>query len=1026
MNTISFYSRLLLLVLLAGCTRTEQDLNDLQNLADNQEVASYLKSFEGRGALSDNTLPTAADATLEGFRYPEDLMMDLVLSEPQVLQPLEITFDHRGRLWVVQYTQYPYPKGLKITGIDNHLRVEFDKVPSPPPVGAIGADKITFFEDTNGDGTFDKATDAITGLNIATSVAFGRGNIWVLNPPYLLAYPDVKGDGLPDGEPTVHLEGFGLQDTHAVANSLRWGPDGWLYGATGSTVTSNISSSVTKNVQFSGQGIWRYHPETKIFELFAEGGGNTFHVEIDAKGRIYSGDNGVSRGQYYKQGAYYIKNWGKHGALTNPYAFGYLKNMDLEGDKMRFTHAWIKYEGAALPSRYHDKMISINPLLNYIQLTELVSNGSTFSNVDLQRIVETDDHWFRPVDIKAGPDGAVYLADWYDSRLSHVDPRDTWHKTSGRIYRLRSKSTTPMASFDLSLYSNIQLIDLLSHPNKWFRQQALRQFGDRKDKSVIPQLKEMLLGETGQLALECLWAINLSGGFNDAIAKIGLAHEDPFVRMWSVRLLGDFGDLSSDTFNSLVTLTLSETHPEVKSQLAGTAKRLPGAQAIPIINGLLYSAKIHEDPDNPLLVWWALESKISTDSDLIIKLFEDPELWKQPMVNQTILERLSQRLVMEGSNNNYRSCARLLDLAPDKKSIKPLLDGIQEGLRGKDMTALPEYLVATIKPHLEAYGNTPLVFLIQQRDTDAISSALSIISQEKANVNEQLAYIRVMGELRLTQSIPILLDIVENQIYRISLRQAALTTLCNFDKDEIGKRVAKAYPNQLRADPALKQASLNLFTSRASWAFELLELIEVSKQVQTDDIPEQIIRQFQLLDDPKVNKSVNQLWPEVTTASSADKTTHMKRITTALKSGAGNISSGKLLYQQHCGSCHKLFGEGGALGPDLTGYDRKNINYLIINIVDPNIDIRGGYVNYKIVKKDGRILAGTITDRSSELVTLKSFSGEETVIPTEQIEVMEAQATSLMPERLTDNLTDQQIRDLFSYIMKKTGDQDGS
>ena len=161
------------------------------------------------------------------------------------------------------------------------------------------------------------------------------------------------------------MEGFGLEDTHAVANSLRWGPDGWLYGATGSTVTSTISSSVTKNVHFEGQSIWRYHPETEIFELFAEGGGNTFHVEIDAKGRLYSGDNGAStRGQYYKQGAYYIKNWGKHGALTNPYAFGYLENMSLEGDKMRFTHAWIKYEGAALPSRYQNKMLAINPLLN--------------------------------------------------------------------------------------------------------------------------------------------------------------------------------------------------------------------------------------------------------------------------------------------------------------------------------------------------------------------------------------------------------------------------------------------------------------------------------------------------------------------------------------------------------------------------------------------------------------------------------------------------------------------------------------
>ncbi len=1021
MKPTQYYSLLLLFVLLTGCTKNEP-VNDLLNRAGNKEVADYMRSFEGRGALSDNSMPTLPEKALKGFRLPEDLVMDLILSEPMVNQPLEITFDHRGRLWVVQYNQYPYPKGLKITGIDNHLRVKFDKVPEPPPVGTLGADKITFFEDTNGDGIYDQSTDAITGLNIATSVAFGRGAIWVLNPPFLMAYPDEMGDGLPDGPPTVHLEGFGLEDTHAVANSLRWGPDGWLYGATGSTVTSNISSEVTKNLQFDGQGIWRYHPETKIFELFAEGGGNTFHVEIDAKGRIYSGDNGVSRGQYYKQGAYYVKNWGKHGALTNPYAFGYLKNMELQGDKLRFTHAWIKYQGAALPDYYQDKMISINPLLNYLQLSELVANGSTFSNVDQQRILETDDHWFRPVDIKAGPDGAIYLADWYDSRLSHVDPRDTWHKTSGRIYRLRGKNTHPVSSFDLSSYSNNQLIELLGHPNKWFRQQSLRQLGDRRDKSVIPQLRGMLINETGQLALECLWAINLSGGFNDEIAQIGLSHEDPFVRMWTIRLLGDWGDLSSVVISNLVTLANKETHPEVQSQLACTAKRLSAAQATPIIQGLIYSSTIHDDPDNPLLIWWAMESKLAQDSELVIDMFEDPELWRQPMVNQTILERLSQRLIMAGNNNNFRSCTRLLDLAPDKESIKPLLDGIQEGLRGKDMTALPKDLVAAIKPHLENYGNAPLVFLIRQRDTHAISSAVSIISQEEANVNERLAYIRVMGELKLTQSTPILLGLVENQTTRISVRQAALSALSNFEEDEIGERVAKAYPNQLRADPALKQASLNLFTSRASWALELLELIESSKQVPTDDLPAQVVRQLQLLDDPRVNKSVNQLWPEATTASSADKTAHMKRIATVLDSGDGNVSSGKKLYQQLCGSCHRLFGEGGSLGPDLSGYDRNNINYLAINIVDPNIDIREGYVNYKVVKEDGRILTGTISNRSSEMVTLKTIGGEEIVIPTDQIQVMEALPVSLMPERLTDNLTDQQLRDLFSYIMKNTDD----
>mgnify|MGYP001819113778 CR=1 FL=1 len=670
-------------LLVFACKPPEHEPIDIGDIAGNEDVAQYMRSFEGRGALADNSAPTDPQTVLTRFDISADLKMELVLSEPQVNQPLELTFDHQGRMWVVQYNQYPYPKGLKVTNIDNHLRAEFDKIPEPPPQGISGADKITFFEDTNGDGLYDKSTDAITGLNIATGVAFGRGQIWVLNPPYLLAYPDTDGDGIPNGSPVVHLSGFGLEDTHAVANSLRWGPDGWIYGATGSTVTSNVSSEATKNVAFEGQGIWRYHPETKIFELFAEGGGNTFHVEIDAKGRIYSGDNGVSRGQYYKQGAYYVKNWGKHGALTNPYAFGYLKNMELEGEALRFTHAWVKYQGHSLPANYQDKMIAINPLLNYLQLSSMTPHGSTFKNVDVRRMVETDDHWFRPVDIKVGPDGAVYLADWYDSRLSHVDPNDTWHRNSGRVYRIAGKDHSPIEPFDLSEYSNQQLVGLLSHPNKWFRQQAIRLFGDRKDPANIEPLIELMNHGEPQEALEALWAIHVSGGFNDALALNALSHSDPYVRLWGVRLVGDSKTASRGIASQLVRMANTESNPEVLGQLASTAKRLPSDVALQIVEGLIAQPGIELDPDNGLLLWWAIESKVETEAVSIVALFEDPENWRYPVVQDFILERLASRLVLPNKNIYMDQCARLLKLAPDLSLGKSAFNGTQEGLIGR-------------------------------------------------------------------------------------------------------------------------------------------------------------------------------------------------------------------------------------------------------------------------------------------------------------------------------------------------------
>ncbi|HAW32312.1 MAG TPA: dehydrogenase, partial [Planctomycetaceae bacterium] len=207
-----------------------------------------------------------------------------------------------------------------------------------PPNHFKGADKISVLEDTDGDGTFDKIKDVITGLNIVSAVTVGKGGIWVLNPPYLLFYPDANGDDIPDGDPEVHLSGFGLEDTYSVANSIKWGPDGWPYGANGSTTTGTVSSAVTKNVHFKGQMIWRYHPETKIFEIYAEGGGNTFSVEIDSKGRVFSGtNNGGTRGMHYAQGGYAHKNWGKHGPLTNPFAFGYYEHMRHKGYQERFS-----------------------------------------------------------------------------------------------------------------------------------------------------------------------------------------------------------------------------------------------------------------------------------------------------------------------------------------------------------------------------------------------------------------------------------------------------------------------------------------------------------------------------------------------------------------------------------------------------------------------------------------------------------------------------------------------------------------
>jgi len=989
----------------------------VDEVTEDQAVKKYMNSFNSLGIMSDSSKNISAEAALEKFDIADDLQIDLVLSEPQIHQPLDISFDHRGRLWVVQYNQYPYPEGVKVTYLDKHNRAIFDKTPKPPAEGLKGADKITVFEDTNNDGSYDKSTDVIKGLNITTGVALGREKIWVLTPPYLVAYPDSDGDGIPDGESEVHLEGFGLEDTHAVANNLRWGPDGWLYGAQGSTCTANINSAVSKNIYFSGQGIWRYHPETKVFEVFAEGGGNTFDVEFDKKGRVYSGDNGAARGYFYKQGGYYSKNWGKHGALTNPYAFGFLPGMELDGENFRFTHAWIKYEEEYLPENYHGKILALNPLHNFVRLTRVEEKGSTFLCIDEEKILESSDHWFRPVDIKSGPDGAVYIADWNDSRMSHVDPRDTWSKTTGRIYRIHSKNEQENPSFDLSKMTNSELVALLGNKNKWFRQEALRQFGDRKDTGVLPELTKLFRSSAdSQTQLEALWAIHLSDGFTDKIALDAMSNSDPNIRLWAIRLIGDTHKASNSVAQKLKDMAASETHLEVLGQLASTAKRLPPKAAIPIISGLLENNANQDDTENQLFTWWAIEAQAENGRKPLLALFKNTELWNRTLVKDVVLERLIQRYAIKGDTENYAACTELFTLAPTDEHAKILLTGLQEGIRGQNPFEIPIGLAKIMQNYQSKFGNGKLTLALQRNESIAVENALKLLPDENADKLELLAYIKVFGEIDQPKSIPVMLQIAQEHKYSVAVRKACLESLGHYESDSIGIKMADAYLFKLRADLDLRKAAFRLFASRPSWASAFLSRITDIKAVKKSEVPLDIVRQFKLLGDDTLNKKVDEIWPNVKMVSSEEKDIAVKRIQSALVSGSGNSQNGEQLYGQLCGNCHQLNGKGAEIGPDLSGYDRSNLTYMILNIIDPNADIREGYVNYRIQKKDGQVVTGIVTDRSAGRVTIKPLGGDEITLTDEEIEKIEAQSNSIMPERLLEGLKEQEIRDLFAYI----------
>jgi putative heme-binding domain-containing protein len=965
-------------------------------------VALALGGTVGRGPLP----PVAA---LKRFQVAPELEWDQVLAEPVVRQPVSVSFDERGRLWVVQYLQYPHPAGLKMLSRDKYWRAVYDKVPPPPPHHFRGKDRITIHEDTDGDGVYDKHTTFLDGLNIVTAVAHGRGGVWVLNPPYLLFYRTSADGTAALGDPEVHLEGFGLEDTHSVVNSLCWGPDGWLYAAQGSTVTGNVRRPGHKQVvHSSGQLIWRYHPETRRYEFFAEGGGNAFGVEIDSKGRVYSGHNGGNtRGFHYVQGGYYQKGFSKHGPLTNPYAFGYFPAMR-SPNALRFSHTFTIYEGGRFPEPFRGKLFALAPLQSEVVCSAIRPDGSSFQTRDVSKPVTTDDGWFRPVDIKHGPDGALYVADWYDGQINHyrnhegqIDP------STGRVYRLRAKGARPAQPRDLSRLSSTELVKLLADDNRWTRQTALRLLADRKDRTLVPRLKKLLTDSTGQLALEALWALNLSGGLDAQAARQGMAHADPYVRLATVRLLGDTGKVSPGLAAELERLARTEGHPEVRSQLACSARRLPATSGLPVVRRLLARDADARDIHIPLLLWWAIEAKAESDREAVLKLFAEPAVWKLPLVEEHLLERLMRRYAQAGGRQNLLTCARLLELAPQPAHAKRLLNGFEQAYAGRPLTNLPPELVEALAKR----GGGSLSLRLRRGEERAVDEALKVLADARADREARLRLLQVFGEVRQPRAVPVLLGVLAGA-REDALRTAALTALQPYDDPAVAGAVINLH-DQLTPD--VRAAAQTLLLSRRGWTRQLLDAVDAAK-VDRRGIPLDAVRRMTVHRDEAIERLVLKHWGKVQGATTARMREQIARYERVVRAGEGDPYPGKKLFEATCAKCHTLFGRGGHTGPDLTTYQRDDLANLLLHIVNPSAEIREGFETYLVTTQDGRALTGFLVEHDNRVVVLRSADGQDIRLERAQIDGLRAVAQSLMPEGLLDGLTDRQVRDLFAYL----------
>jgi putative heme-binding domain-containing protein len=967
---------------------------------------------------------------------PDGLTVNLYVAEPDVRQPILVKGDDRGRIWTIQYLQYPNPAGLKRVKVDRYSRTVYDRVPEPPPRGPRGDDRITICADTDGDGRADRFRDFITGLNLCTGLALGHGGVYVLQVPYLLFYADRDRDDVPDGDPEVLLSGFGMEDAQSLANHLTWGPDGWLYGVTGSTANNQV-----RGLEFQ-QAVWRFHPGSHQFELFCEGGGNLFGLTFDAEGNLFFSSNGIDLAYHGVQGAYYRKNFGKHGPLHNPYGYGFFEHLPYDHPVAGPRPGGTVYLGDALPDRFRGTLLCCDFLQHSASSWRLARRGATFAATYVDPLLESRDTWFSAPDLCQGADGAVYVCDFHDRRTAHPDPDANWDRSNGRIYRIAARDARPVQGLDLGRKTSGELVALVREGNLWYADQARVALAARRDPNTWPPLIALARNpDDPRRALQGLWGLYVSGGLDDALADALLSHPAEYIRAWTVRLLGDEGKVSSPLARRLRELAATDPSEIVRCQLAATARRLSGGDGLAILEGLLRRGLDRDDPYVPLMLWWAIESRALSDAERLLAFFGARAAWDDTLTRENAL-RLVRRYAAEGTRSGYDACARLLAAAPSSHQTAALeaLDlGLAERSTVPSSPGVGELFAAAAAPATARRTSSascrfePLAGAIEDAITaawraapadvprlrlalraglaEASSAALTEAAAPATAAARRYTLLSLLAEFGLPEAVPLALSLFQGDS-PIAVRAAALDVLAQHGDDRVTAALLGSYA---QVPATMRGRIAEILLSRPASARALLERVD-RRVIAAADVPLERLRAVALHGDAELDALVRKHWGRIEPGTAEEKLAEMRRLNNDLRAGKGDRMRGKELFGKHCATCHKLFGAGGEVGPDLTGTARSDTPALLANIVDPGALVRAQYLQYAVVTVGGRVVTGLLVAQDGAGVTLLDAQNQRTTLPRATIEELRELPTSIMPENLLKPLSPQEVRDLFSYL----------
>jgi len=912
------------------------------------------------------------------MRLPKGFQAQVYASEPMVQNPIAMTWDERGRLWVAENFTYS----------DRNQKFDWNL-----------RDRVIVLEDTDGDGAADVRKVFTDQVQILTSVEVGRGGVWLMCPPRLLFIPDANGDGVPDGPSQVHLEGFeiGPSSHHNFANGLKWGPDGWLYGRCGHSCPGNIGPPGTpaaQRIPMQG-GIWRYHPTRKTFEVLCHGTVNPWGHDWNEQGELFFINTVIGHLWHMIPGAHFKES---SGDSPNPAVF---ERMDMIADHYHFDTrgSWTEsragkandfggghahsgvliYQNHAWPETYRGKLFTLNLHGQRANQETLVRQGCGYSGKHGPDFFVAADPFFRGLDLNTGPDGQVYVLDWSDTGECHESTGV--HRTSGRIFRI---------------------------------------VGPGESKKKSPFSKPACLTGEGPI-LPGLWQRYQKGTLGRAELLEHLANTDEHVRVWAIRLLTDHWPLDSllgpsphrtppddpEIRNALLSLARKDPSGLVGLTLASTLQRLRLEHRAELARILMERKEWLSDRDFPFVIWYGISPVAMAQPQAFRGLLEATQeprwiFWASRWI---ATHAATHPQVLEGL---VKSAAAW----PEGKQ-RAVLEGLTRGFRGWRQVKPPESWAAWSQSAFAK--NNPGLFQELQLifgEGRAFEELQQIALDTKADQPSRQKALQQLIDSRPDQTRALCEKLLEVK----GLGAIAARGLARFDDPEVARRLCKQY-RRLSSDDRL--AVLEVLVSRKSFARVLLE--EVSSKnppVAKTDISAVHARQIRSLGDESLARKLVEVWGEwrQTPQAKLELIQQWKARLGPDQLASADPQAGRVVFENQCASCHVLFGSGKKVGPDLTGSQRGNLDYLLENILDPGATVSRDFRASLIHLKDGRLISGLVTGQTPQTLVVQTATEIQSINRSDIEEIKETNQ-SPMPDGLLQHLNEKQVRDLFAYLM---------